>query len=65
MQSTRSGIKPARSSPSAVVVHAAAARPAVYTVCQQPAVGIRLKLCSYNLFTFNPSYNYFNFLLFS
>jgi len=28
-------------------------------------VGIRLKLSSYNLFTFNPSYNYFNFLLFS
>jgi len=29
-ESTRSGIKPARSSPSTVVVHAAAARPAVY-----------------------------------
>ena len=28
-------------------------------------LGIRLKLSSYNLFTFNPSYNYFNFLLFS
>ena len=34
---TRSGIKPARSSPSAVVVHAAAAHPAVPSV-QQPAV---------------------------
>jgi len=25
-------------------------------------VGIRLKLSSYNLFTFNPGYYYFNFL---
>jgi len=37
-ESTRSGIKPARSSPSAVVVHAAAARPAVPPVNSRPSL---------------------------
>jgi len=37
-ESTRSGIKPARSSPSAVVVHAAAAHPAVPSVNSRPSL---------------------------
>jgi len=48
---TRSGIKPARSSPSAVVVHAAAAHHAVpTTVCQQPAVARFLSQSPFLLF---------------